>query len=224
MESDNDTKHAEDGGGIGIGEGGGGGGGGDEDYDGRRSEARLRRRRRSKSEERRSSMLRQALLSAMGEAGNQIVEEVEEEEREENEQRARVRGMIDEGVSDLTLDDDHTVSRTVRRPMSLAGIGSAAPSIAPSGFISETGSVFSDYQTSKSTIHKLRKMTRTTLRLITGNPVGSTAFVSFRSLAVASIAGQCMTYRHPLKMVVSPAPHQDDIIWANICQPMRQVR
>lgn len=101
--------------------------------------------------------------------------------------------------------------------------GIATPSIAPSNAISDTASVFSDYQTNKSTIHKIGKMTRRTLRLITGNPVGSTAFVSFRSLAVASIAGQCMTYRHPLKMVVSPAPHQDDIIWPNICQPMRQV-
>lgn len=48
--------------------------------------------------------------------------------------------------------------------------------------------------------------------------------MSFRSLAVAAMCGRCMTYSHPLKMIVSPAPQPDDILWENISMPMRQVR
>lgn len=57
--------------------------------------------------------------------------------------------------------------------------------------------------------------------MITGNPVGAIAFVSFKSLAVASVAGHCVTYRHPLKMCSKPAPQPEDIIWPNVYMPMR---
>ena len=100
--------------------------------------------------------------------------------------------------------------------------------------------------------------------MITGNPVGAIAFVSFKSLAAASVAGQvcrrrvsvcvcvwlelwvhvcgwagadqhaftpthihtkqqCVTYRHPLKMMSKPAPQPEDIIWDNVYMPMRQL-
>jgi len=67
----------------------------------------------------------------------------------------------------------------------------------------------------------LRALREKTFRMITGNPVGAIAFVSFRSLAVASVAGQCVTYRHPLKMMSKPAPQPEDILWGNVYMPMR---
>jgi len=67
----------------------------------------------------------------------------------------------------------------------------------------------------------LRLLREKTFRMITGNPAGAIAFVSFRSLAVASVAGQCVTYRHPLKMMTKPAPAPADIIWTNAYMPMR---
>jgi len=67
----------------------------------------------------------------------------------------------------------------------------------------------------------LRALREKTFRMITGNPVGAIAFVSFRSLAVASVAGQCVTYQHPLKMMSKPAPQPEDILWGNVYMPMR---
>lgn len=186
---------------------------GDEEgeVDGGKEDERAKRRRRSRSgerlsEERRSSLLRQALLSAMGVSGKRIVEDQEAEEEFDQVVRNNT------GVTTPIPEEKEASSSHVRKVRA----GSTT-------LISDTSSVLSEPASTRSTIHKLKKMTKTTLRLIAGNPVGSTAFVSFRSLAVASIAGQCMTYRQPLKMVVSPAPHPDDVIWDNICVPMRQV-
>ena len=80
------------------------------------------------------------------------------------------------------------------------------------------GSSSSSSKKRKSAMRALRDKT---FRMITGNPVGAIAFVSFRSLAVTNAASHCVTYRHPLKMMSKPAPQPEDIIWTNVYMPMR---
>ncbi|TYZ64161.1 hypothetical protein PybrP1_006308 [[Pythium] brassicae (nom. inval.)] len=51
------------------------------------------------------------------------------------------------------------------------------------------------------------------------NVMRSCAFVSFRSLRSAQSAQQLLQTEHPIKMLVQPAPHIDDVQWENFGLP-----
>ncbi len=75
----------------------------------------------------------------------------------------------------------------------------------------------------RAALNTAQKITAGVFRLALGQRVGSTAFITFHSLADTSTACQVLVMQHAKNCITSPAPVPQDIIWRNIAKPLQQV-
>lgn len=99
---------------------------------------------------------------------------------------------------------EQKLSKTLRSSKSvLATAGESAPLLQSASVQRKDGAASTSTTTSSSSPNVMR----------------SCAFVSFRSLRSAQAAQQLLQTEHPIKMLVQPAPHIDDVQWENFGLP-----